>query len=337
MAGTINRNGKTSADLEGSRVMKNEVASSPLSQISGDIPLKVEAARDDVQILNSSPLSSVTRGFNHLDIRDDVPSYSPQHADHFIDPFHQDVRHRQMPTTNYGHLASPDRRQNAHPAYNNGYRRGGSNQRKSHVWLSNEARIEQEFLYIRNSIRQMFKRSHVASWKIGEYMDHRAQMIEARKRRLVEQAKSMANDVHTHAPPMNPQQQDTMWRSGLYGNFSQDGNRGRVLGEKTIWCVDWQNGKEEIAPWPCVAEMKWEGDDRAKTTVGRFLPLPREQVPPGLTWSQMQVIEQYPLDQVARIPTMEDIYLPVDEIDDEVKYDLINKDLEDAINTYLES
>jgi hypothetical protein len=83
--------------------------------------------------------------------------------------------------------------------------------------------------------------------------------------------------------------------------------------------------------------MKWEGDDRAKTKVGRFLPLPREEGPPGLAWSQMQVVEQYPLDQVARIPTMEDIYLPVDEIDDEVKYDLINKDLEDAIDTYLES
>jgi hypothetical protein len=338
MAGTMNRNSKTSANMEGSRYLKAELASSsPLSQSSGDTPPKVEAARDDVKILNSSPLSSVTHGFDNLDIRDDDPSYSPQHADPFIDPFHRNVKHRQMPTVDYGPLGPPHRRQISHSTPNNGYGRGGSNQRKTHVWLSEEARISQEFQYIRNFAKRMFKHAHIAAWDLKDYTEHRAMMLEVRKKKLVEQAKSMASGVHTRVPSINPQQQDTMWRSGLYGNFNQMGNRGRVLGEKTIWCVDWQNGKEDIAPWPCLAEMKWEGDDRAKTKVGRFLPLPREEGPPGLAWSQMQVVEQYPLDQVARIPTMEDIYLPVDEIDDEVKYDLINKDLEDAIDTYLES
>jgi hypothetical protein len=128
-----------------------------------------------------------------------------------------------------------------------------------------------------------------------------------------------------------------MRRCGLSGNFDQVGNYGRALGEKTIWCEDWQNGKDEIAPWPCLAELKWEGDDRAKTGVGRFPPLPREQGPIGLPWNQLQAVEPYPLDQIARIPTMEDVYLPVDEIDDEVKYDLLNKDLEDAMNNYFES
>ncbi|KAF2732047.1 hypothetical protein EJ04DRAFT_514173 [Polyplosphaeria fusca] len=82
--------------------------------------------------------------------------------------------------------------------------------------------------------------------------------------------------------------------------------------------------------------MKWEGDDRAKTGVGRFPPIPREVGAPGIQWNQLQAVEQYELDKTCLVPDMEDIYLPVDEIDDEVKYDLINKDLEDAINEFLE-
>ncbi|OSS50412.1 hypothetical protein B5807_05182 [Epicoccum nigrum] len=337
MAGTMNRNGKTSVSPEGSRYLKADIASSTLLQSSGEASSIVEAAGDDVRILNSSSLSSVTRGFDHLYICDDDPSNSPQHTDRFIDPFHRGVKYRQTPAVDYCHLVPPDRQQIAHSTFDNGYGRGGSNQRKTNTWLSDKARVIQEFHYIRNSLRRMFKHSEITKWTLDDYIMHQEEMIEARKRNLVEQAKSMANGVHTRVPPMNPQQQETMWRSGLYGNFNQKGNRGQALGENTIWCVDWQNGKEDIAPWPCLAEMKWEGDDRAKTKVGRFLPLPREEVPFGLAWSQMQVIEQYPLDQVARIPSMEDIYLPVDEIDDEVKYDLINKDLEDAINAYLES
>ncbi|KAF2804270.1 uncharacterized protein BDZ99DRAFT_545500 [Mytilinidion resinicola] len=57
--------------------------------------------------------------------------------------------------------------------------------------------------------------------------------------------------------------------------FSLPENHGVVVCEKRIWCPQWQL-KKEIAPWPALPKMIWEGDDRAKTTVGRFLPLPPE-------------------------------------------------------------
>ncbi|KAF2649067.1 hypothetical protein K491DRAFT_721995 [Lophiostoma macrostomum CBS 122681] len=70
----------------------------------------------------------------------------------------------------------------------------------------------------------------------------------------------------------------------------------------------------------------WEGEDRAKTNAGRCLPLLHKLYAPGITWAQLQVVEQYELDQVARIPDMEDVYLPVDEIDDEIKPCVVGKD-----------
>jgi hypothetical protein len=35
--------------------------------------------------------------------------------------------------------------------------------------------------------------------------------------------------------------------------------------------------------------------------------------PPSLPWNQLPCVDQYPIDQVARIPTMKDVYLPVDD------------------------
>jgi hypothetical protein len=72
----------------------------------------------------------------------------------------------------------------------------------------------------------------------------------------------------------------------------------------------------------------------AKTFVGRFFPLPREMGAPGMIWSQLHVVPQHPFDSMRSIPTMEDIYLPVDQIDDSVKYDLIPKDLDDHIEAF---
>lgn len=203
--------------------------------------------------------------------------------------------------------------------------------------MSEEGRAAQDFLVIRNSMKRLFKNSDVAKWKIVDYMAHREAVDASHAKQVIGQAQKQEDYVHVRALSIPPQIQELMRAYGLPGNFDRVGNYSLALGEKTIWCEDWQNGKEEIAPWPCSAELKWEGDDRAKTNVGRYPPLPREQGPIGLHWNQLQAVEQYPLDQIARIPTMEDVYLPVDEIDDDVKYDLLNKDLEDAMVAYLES
>ncbi|KAF2741752.1 hypothetical protein M011DRAFT_413908 [Sporormia fimetaria CBS 119925] len=215
------------------------------------------------------------------------------------------------------------------------YTRGGF--RSSRSWVSPEQRNAQEFTIVRNCMRRLFKNSEVSQWKHDDYLKHRQAMVESDKARLARKLKAREEDLKWR----NISAEATgAYAYGLgslvHGCLHTVGNRSLVLGEQTIWCLDWTNGKDEIAPWPTGAEMKWEGDDRAKTNVGRFLPLPRERTP-GCAWADWLMIKQYPLDEVARVPTLEDIYLPVDEIDDEVKYDLITKDLEDAMNDILKT
>ncbi|PSN61128.1 hypothetical protein BS50DRAFT_456361, partial [Corynespora cassiicola Philippines] len=194
----------------------------------------------------------------------------------------------------------------------------GGNYRSSRTWMSPDAQRMQEFLYIRNAMRRLFKHSDVAQWKYGDYIKHREEMLAAQRLKLDREVKVKEAGQGVNAPLLDHKAKTTLqkWLPGPQ-NLDMQGNFGRVLGEKTIWCHDWQNGKDEISPWPSQLEMKWEGDDRAKTGVGRFLPLPREVGPDGIHWAQLQRLEQYPIDEVARIPTMEDVYLPVDEIPDE--------------------
>lgn len=213
---------------------------------------------------------------------------------------------------------------------------GGGNFRNSRTWMSSEAQATQEFMVIRNAMRRQFKNSDVAKWKYNDYIAHREAMVASQANLLANKVKAK-EDARLRVPliPYDTQQNLNKW--GLFGNFDQHGNLSRVLGEQTIWCHDWQNGKDEIAPWPSMAELKWEGDDRAKTGVGRFPPLPREEGPAGLPWNQLPCVEQYPIDQVARIPTMEDVYLPIDDqIEEDHEY-LWSKDLEEAMGAFLDS
>ena len=339
MAASVTNTGKnpTISMNTASEHPTNKVDSSPPLGSISDTLHNNDCFDDARTAINVRSFSIATLNFDNLKIQEDDFSPSPQHNNRFIGSSRGNGNPLRSPALTYGHPVQPFHRNNPDFVPGGGFSRGGGGQRNAREWVSEETRAAQEFLVVRNSMKRLFKHADVARWKVSDYMAHREAMKTAAAKKLAQQAQNREDKVSLHITPMSPQQQDMMRRCGLSGNYDQIGNYSRALGENTIWCADWENGKDEIAPWPCLAEMKWEGDDRAKTGVGRFPPLPREQGPIGLPWNQLQAVEQYPLDQIARIPTMEDVYLPVDEIDDEVKYDLVNKDLEDAMDAHLES
>lgn len=96
--------------------------------------------------------------------------------------------------------------------------------------------------------------------------------------------------------------------------------RGYVLAERTIWCAAPSVPWRQQPAWPCKSEMEWEGDQRVATENGRFgryPPLPR--VDPNndsVVWHLKPRLRPYPFDEPWLVPTMEDVYLPVDPIDD---------------------
>ncbi|PVI07132.1 hypothetical protein DM02DRAFT_622503 [Periconia macrospinosa] len=214
--------------------------------------------------------------------------------------------------------------------------------RSSKSWYSPENQRFHDFQVIRNAMRRLFKKADVAKWTYDDYIKHLEAMLASKSAYL---AKILATRERDRIQKLLDQPKfadqtavkKTMDEFLPNHNPTMKGNRSRVLGKETIWCLDWRTGKEEIADWPTLAEMKWEGDDRAKTGVGRFPPLPRERGPPTISWNQLAVIEQYELDEVARIPTLEDVLLPVDEIPLEDMDQFIIGDVIEAIDEYVQS
>ncbi|KAI4626422.1 hypothetical protein J4E83_003572 [Alternaria metachromatica] len=312
---------------------------SPTSDSSGDTlhdeSSDVRSSGDGLETPNS-PISPENLNFNGLTISGGGVDLRRDTVDRYTNPYQRGQKQHNEPSV-YG---PPGRGFGGNSRFGAGYNgRGGGGAgtyRNSRTWMSPDAQVQQEFLMIRNAMRRLFKNSDVSKWKLSDYVAHKEAMLASQANKLANQVKSK-EDARFISSPISSDVQKTLTRCGLEGNFEEVGNYGRALGEQTIWCNDWENGKDEIAPWPSMAEMKWEGDDRAKTGVGRFLPLPREEGPPGLMWNQLPAIEQYPMDQVCKIPTMEDVYLPVDyHIEPDHEY-LWNKGLEKEMDDFLES
>ncbi|KAJ5065642.1 hypothetical protein J3E72DRAFT_185432 [Bipolaris maydis] len=281
----------------------------------------------------SNPASPETLSLKNLTITDEHPRSRQGHG---VGHNHAIPRGPRYPNANRYGLSGRGFHSHHRQGAAHAGRGGSAGFRNPNLPLGPDAQMHQDFLTVRNSMRRQFKNSDVAKWKFSDYVAHREAINASEANKLVHQAKAK-EEAGEYSSAISPETQAFLRRCGLNGNFDEVGNSGRALGEQTIWCRDWQNGKEDVAPWPSFSEMRWEGDDRAKTGVGRFLPLPREPGPPSLTWSQLPAIEQYPMDQVCQIPTMEDVYLPVDpDIEPDHEY-LWSKELEKEMDALLES
>jgi hypothetical protein len=155
---------------------------------------------------------------------------------------------------------------------------------------------------------------------MAEWLEHRQAIKEAQLRQTENRLRSRQEE-RIRPPMLQP-------FNGVKFPFE----RGFVLSELTMWCPNWHL-KDEMAEWPELQEMKWEGDDRAKTKVGRFLPLCRWRANPTLAWHQCKIVKTYHFDEVWRPPTLEDIVAPVDEIEDLDVVNLINQDILQAIGS----
>ncbi|KAH7392487.1 hypothetical protein BKA66DRAFT_439219 [Pyrenochaeta sp. MPI-SDFR-AT-0127] len=328
--------------LDNPFIIKNDNQTTSISSESSADTLHENESSDarsnsSIAISQSSPLSPNDLNFNNLSIHSDAPQ--TQFGDNrYMSPFHRGLRSH-YGSSFFGGLTRGVVQKDPNPRSRTPYtgRTATGMYRNSRTWMSPDQQAQQEFQVIRNAMRRLFKYSEVSKWKLTDYIAHREAMIASQANKLASQVKEkeVARDSRSPSIPLETQYNLRRW--GLEGNFDEHGNYGRVLGEQTIWCEDWENGKDDIAPWPTTAELKWEGDDRAKTGVGRFLPLPREEGPPTIQWNQLPVIDQYSIDQVARIPTMEDIYLPVDDQIEPDKSYLWSKRLEMEMDALLES
>ncbi|KAI9706376.1 MAG: hypothetical protein M1836_003381 [Candelina mexicana] len=172
------------------------------------------------------------------------------------------------------------------------------------TWASEEEREHEKFVAIRNAMSRIVPRSDIVPWKYPDWLVHRVAMLQMRRNiidRKLTLAVAMAGTVKIRS---------------AFGGRKLSLRRGSVLSLSTIWCP-WSDGVDRAdAPWPGLQEMKWEGDDRARTGVSRFPPMPREPGNETVVWHQLKAIVAWEFDQVRQLPRLgeSEVALPEDEI-----------------------
>ena len=165
----------------------------------------------------------------------------------------------------------------------------------SQTWISPHEREYEKFLATNTTLHRIAPQSSVIPTSFADWLHHRIAAIQSEKEEAERKLVLMRDlaGTATIAPAL--------------GGRELSENRGTVLCLETIWC-DWGMGRQrKSAPWPSLQEMKWEGDDRAKTGVHRFPPIPREPGNATVAWHQLRAIKALEFDQVRKVPTMEDM------------------------------
>lgn len=205
-------------------------------------------------------------------------------------------------------------------------RRKGPNTRPwaSNIWMSPQQMEQKSFDNWIFSMNQICRNSPFVPTTMVEWLEYRrfvkeAQILQAEKKlQMARGAGAQVSNV-------------TIVKPFLGKVFFDREPRSAIFWEQTIWCHS-GNLKQQRADWPSMEELRWEGDDRARSGVGRFPPIPRWTPDDTICWKQCEPVLTYSLDRVWLTPTMEDIIAPVDEIEEEDIPALISKDLLDALD-----
>jgi hypothetical protein len=162
---------------------------------------------------------------------------------------------------------------------------------QSKTWKSNDTKEKDQYSRLSTLLHHFVPESPFVPRSYPVWVQHRAmmntmEMDEMKKNIAIKQSRNTAAAKITI-------------KSALDGKTYND-NRSAVLAQETIWSP-WSLPTDEHpeALWPDRTEFQYEGDDRAKSDVGRFLPLPRKPGNETVNWKSREQVQAYrPLDHV---------------------------------------
>lgn len=193
----------------------------------------------------------------------------------------------------------------------------------SQTWVNPLVAERDKFELITTNVSRLFVFSREESpfypRNLAEWLDHREVMARARAtlitRRLT--ARECYFKVSRSAnPPLKRPFDGRVFRDNLTS----------VTAERTMWCKRWEHLTGYEASWPSIAELKYEGEDRAESFVGRYLPLPRfranETVPAK---DCISLPESWPpFDMLNKVPTEDDVLSRLYGVDEVLEQDIPN-------------
>lgn len=162
---------------------------------------------------------------------------------------------------------------------------------QSKTWKSSDTKEKDQYARLSTLLHHFVPESPFVPRTYAVWVQHRAAMnaMEMENMKKTIAVKQARNTVDAKIPI----------KEALNGKTFTD-NRSAVLAHETIW-ASWSlpSDKHPEALWPDREEFQYEGDDRAKSAVGRFFPLPRKPGNETVNWKAREQLQPYrPLDHV---------------------------------------
>ena len=181
----------------------------------------------------------------------------------------------------------------------------------SRTWVLSRVREKRQYQAINHARKKLCPNSpfwdnnfdlaaHKQEWEAGR--QRKANQKMARYLVIAEERQKSQDSPFAIPPPLRP----------AFDGKKFDTNHSMVLSQETIFCPQWEDGKETVAQWPSRVEMKYEGDERISTERihRRFLPMPRAEGNDTVNFQQRVVIDQYPFDEYYfPVPNAVDIFM----------------------------
>ncbi|KAF1991316.1 hypothetical protein K402DRAFT_416636 [Aulographum hederae CBS 113979] len=204
----------------------------------------------------------------------------------------------------------------------------------SAAYTNIEQQALRELHRLQGLMQRRFPGSDVHSWNAKDVLKHVRAIAKAEHERRDRIKLDMLNEQHRNKILMQAGETPIPRTRGVFGQrpLCNNNGLGAVLSEKTVWCP-WVDVSKPVAGWPGQQEMAWEGDERAKTKVGRMMPIPRVPGNGTIAWHKMNAIDANKFDHFPKVPTGEDIYAPTEEIEEDVVPGLLNSSILEAIDS----
>ena len=173
---------------------------------------------------------------------------------------------------------------------------------QSKTWSSSQQQERQKFSRAQNLLRHFVPDSPFCPKNAQEWIAHRAAMQAMEMKsmsRKIEHKKMMKDKaivpvrnsifIRRDESGSNLSLRISFSPGGQQNHFLCMDDKSSVLARPSIWLPYIRpTPGHPIAPWPDIEELRYEGDDRAKSGVGRYLPLPRRPGNETVTWKERQ-------------------------------------------------
>ncbi|KAL2056896.1 hypothetical protein ABVK25_002635 [Lepraria finkii] len=173
-------------------------------------------------------------------------------------------------------------------------------QSNSKTWVNSQIKEHEKWQQIEKNMKRMFHRSNCVPMTYHDYLQHRVlfqQDRQAEQARKLADLRASSRRSHPGLPPPGPKAKIF---PALRGKMFND-NRSAILATPSIWCLWWKETEQHPqALWPCLEEMKEEGDERMTSGFRRFPAMPRVPGNATVTYKQKSPLKPEKFDKVWR-------------------------------------